>query len=1050
MKTQIWSCSLPWWVLACTSLLLTSFADCCCQASQPVITSIRPDGTNVIVQVSIPSEAQRITLESRPRFGEGTWAPLAVAQADGSTGTLTFHVPCTRQTELMRVRADASQPLPRVFYNGTTSFAGPVGASAGSLGPSGGGVVAGGGTPPSNGDTTRPVVESDIWEANGDTLYFFNQYRGLQVIDITAPDNAKVRGTLELPASGEQMYLADSNHVILLANAGCGYGADQSQIFVVSVSNGVPVLLTSLPIGGLVLDSRMVGTALYVASQNYRPVSGTTNETWEWGTSVTSLDLASPEKPAIRSTLWYAGYGNVVNATDTYLFVATEDPTNWWQSLVQIIDITSPDGTMAPVSSIRTAGRVPDKFKLNYTNAVFTSISENWEWASGTGPITKLETFYLPDPRSMGPGGISKLGELELGSGEQLHATRFDGNLVYVVTFFQIDPLWVVDLSDPANPHIAGSVNVPGWSSYISPLGDRLVTVGVESNRVAVSLFDVHDPAQPALLTHILLGKNYSWSDANYDEKAFTVLLDQGLVLVPYNGDTTNGWTSQVQLIDLTRTNLVARGIIHHQSQPRRTAFTHKRILSLSGWELLSIDATDRDQPNVNGDLQLAWSVDRLFAVGDSLIELSGSTGWWGYQTPPAVRVTPLHRHDQILNEVALDNLPVVGASLNDGRLYVAQSPSYWYPVPLDGPGGPAGGPATNPPNFFLTILDASHLPNLSILGQVSVAVDTPGWGGAWNPVWPKPDVLVWAGGGGSYWWWLPIAVPGGVAPTGPTGIAGGVVWPWWGGGGGQLLAFDVSNPASPNFDSEVNLATNNWWSFSQPLSSGTRVYLSHNESEVLTNADNPNGLWLELSELDVIDYADPISPTVRKPVNIPGTLQGLAGEGELLYTVGVHWDTNQVTDWTQWLDASAYDGVAAHLVASLALPDSWPHPVLVLDTNVFLGQPGYSSTTTNVTAPRLETWTLSGSGTFALNGSVELSQPASTLSERAGLLATQETDSSVDLFDDSAPGALSRVGHAGPSGCLWFNLDQADGSLGQGLWIPLGVYGVKEISLGP
>jgi hypothetical protein len=121
-----------------------------------------------------------------------------------------------------------------------------------------------------------------------------------------------------------------------------------------------------------------------------------------------------------------------------------------------------------------------------------------------------------------------------------------------------------------------------------------------------------------------------------------------------------------------------------------------------------------------------------------------------------------------------------------------------------------------------------------------------------------------------------------------------------------------------------------------------------------------------------------------------------------------------------------------------------------VLDTNIFLGQPGYSSTTTNVTAPRLETWSLSGTGTFTLNGSLELSQPASGLFERAGLLAAQESDSSVDLFDDSTPAALSRVGHAGTSGCLWFNLDQADGSLSQGLWIPLGVYGAKEISLGP
>jgi hypothetical protein len=259
-----------------------------------------------------------------------------------------------------------------------------------------------------------------------------------------------------------------------------------------------------------------------------------------------------------------------------------------------------------------------------------------------------------------------------------------------------------------------------------------------------------------------------------------------------------------------------------------------------------------------------------------------------------------------------------------------------------------------------------------------------------------------------------------------------------------------VHDPAAPSFDSEVNLATNGWWSFRQPFLSGTRVYLSHNESEMWTNSDNPNGLWVQFSELNVNDYTDPLSPVVRKPVNIPGTLQGLSNEGELLYTLGTHWGINQTTDWSQWLDASTYDGVAAHLVASLALPDAWPHPVLVLDTNIFIGRPGYSASTTNLLTPGLETWSLSQSGAFTLNGSVELSQPANTLVERNGLLVAQETDSSVDLFDDSTPGALSQLWYTQPTGCLWYDLTYADGSINRGLWVPLGVYGVKELSLGP
>jgi hypothetical protein len=351
MKTQIGNRSLRYSTLACTVLFFTALAaPYFCEAGQPLIKSIRPDRTNVLVEVSVPAGFYRVTLESRPRFGAGTWSPLAVGQNDGSARTMSFQVLCTRQTELMRVRADTRQPLPSAFYRGTNSFSGPVDTFAATSGvPSGGATVNGGAGASSNADTARTVVESDIWEIDGDTLYFFNQYRGLQVIDISNPDAAKVRGTLDLPAAGEQMYLADSNHVILLANGPCTYGTEQSEIVVVAVSNGVPALVTNLSIGGWLQDSRMVGTALYIASQNYRPVTGTTNGLWEWGTVITSFDLANPEQPALRSTLWYAGYGNVVNATDTYLFVATQDPANWWQSLVQIIDITSPDGTMASV-----------------------------------------------------------------------------------------------------------------------------------------------------------------------------------------------------------------------------------------------------------------------------------------------------------------------------------------------------------------------------------------------------------------------------------------------------------------------------------------------------------------------------------------------------------------------------------------------------------------------------------------------------------------------------------------------------------------------------
>ncbi len=447
--------------------------------------------SELVVSTRVPEGCVRVTLESRSHLRDGAWTPVAVQRTDGHAGTLTFRLRRAAEFGVLRVRADATEPLPASFYTGTNTFAAESASSvsdgllANGFRTDAGGV---GGSP----TPAREVAESDIWRLDGDTLYFFNQYRGLQVIDLKNPDAATLRGTLNLPAAGEQMYLLTTNHVVLLTSGQCsGYGvssvgADESQVLIVAVSNGVPAVVTNLPVPGTIMESRLVGTALYVAAQTYRTVAGSGGSTWEWGTQIASFDLAIPEVPVARSPLWYAGYGNVVQATDTYLFAVIQNPSAWEQSLVQVVDITAPDGTMRAHATLTPAGRVADKFKLDWTDGVFSVISE----VSGTRRVTKLETFRLPDPRTLPPFAYVKLGEVEVGHGEQLYATRFDFPRAYVVTFLRIDPLWIVDLSDPARPTVSGELEVPGWSTYIQPRGDQLVAVGVETNRTTVSLFD--------------------------------------------------------------------------------------------------------------------------------------------------------------------------------------------------------------------------------------------------------------------------------------------------------------------------------------------------------------------------------------------------------------------------------------------------------------------------------------------------------------------------------------------------------------------------------
>ena len=92
-----------------------------------------------------------------------------------------------------------------------------------------------------------------------------------------------------------------------------------------------------------------------------------------------------------------------------------------------------------------------------------------------------------------------------LGKGEQIYSVRFIGARGYVVTFKQTDPLYSLDLSDPAKPAVTGELKITGYSAHLQPVGEnRLIGIGQEADRngmtkgTQISLFDVSDPARPA------------------------------------------------------------------------------------------------------------------------------------------------------------------------------------------------------------------------------------------------------------------------------------------------------------------------------------------------------------------------------------------------------------------------------------------------------------------------------------------------------------------------------------------------------------------------
>ena len=1052
--------------------VITTFA----AVGEPVarIKSVDIAQDNIVVAVEASGNFTRVTLESSTRLGRRAWEPRAVQVLtnNDALSEVTFTVPISPEIEVLRVRADlAANTLAPELYTGTTNF-----TLAGNNSPGGfrGGAGAEdsaampGAEAPESGGSSRSVVESDIWKLEGDTLFFFNQYRGLQVIDVSSPDSPNITGTYDLPGSGEQMYVINGTNVVLLASDNCSWYANgnQSKVVLLQLRDGEPHLVKELPVPGNISESRLVGSGLYIVANSYQRLvinreGDAVSEQWEWGSQVVSFDLSDFNNAQEKSRDWVRGYGNVIMATDRFLFVAqpnydTQVPP--YSSLIHCYDISSPSGDFTKLSTFDAGGIVKDKFKMHVDGDTFFVVVQIENWQSNPRQITQLNSFSLSDPRN--PSLVARLKIIE---NEQLFATRFDGDRLYAVTFFIIDPLWIIDLSDPAAPKKVGELEIPGWSTYLHPLGDKILAIGMDVTngfrRTAVQLFDVANPAQPALLSKVLIGDQWSSSEANWDEKAFGVLPEEKLVLVPFHSSGSEGWTQGVQLIDLETDTLVKRGVVEQNLGARRATLHRGRLLSLSSRELLTVDVTDRDKPEVVTSIQLSWAADKVHLVGDYVIEVDSYNSG-----APALRIVDAADPTLLRSSLLLTNLPYLGSVDLDGKFYVLQGRGLEYVYTNDPVSKDYVTIATNPAVYLLSEFDLSALPQLPLLSTSTMEGTNQFYYGQYEPIQVRPDVLVWANGsqGGGWWWGGPIAIDAVAGAPAERGIAADAMfWPGWGGASGQFIAVDLSGETAALASETTLSGTNGWWSFGNSFTADGLLYTSHQTSEYdpdfdpppysyvcwyqlgqpsryCTN-DPPPGAWVTRYYLDVIDYSDPYDPLVRKPVNIPGTLIGLHHDGEVLYTQG--------SDFRQYyysgdetIAASSYDGVNAHFITSLVLNQNWPRPVLGDSGHLYLGVPA----STNNTNATVQVWTLSEEGRFVQTSSETLDTPAQQIEKIKNMIVLQTAK--IELYDARNPADLLPIGTGEAATCYGVLLNGADGEITRGLWLPMGWYGMIHI----
>jgi hypothetical protein len=461
----------------------------------------------------------------------------------------------------------------------------------------------------------REIEEADIVKLQDGFFYLANPFTGLRIIDARDIDRPVMMGRVQLGGRGVELFVRDSRAFVFTAAdffrcagepVGFEAGALEelilpdyqgSRLWVIDVSDASsPAVVTQLDFDGFVTATRRVGDVIYAAGNLS---FGSTLFGGSAGAFVTSINVGNPEAAFVVETETFPGDSLDIHVSTEAMYVVGADPQMSDTTLVTYVDISDPDGDIVARDQFRVPGRIENRFFVDAFNSTFRIVTE--EFVSTV--FTTVVALYVYDVAD--PNDVQRLARLPIITGESLRAVRFDGERGYAVTFRRVDPLFVLDLSDPGQPAVTGELEVPGFSTHLVPLGDRLVGVGFDDTagfRPAVALYDVADATNPKELWRIIVGERFSFdtsSEATVDEKALRIVEAAGLILLPISTfDRKTGlFVDSLQLIKLEPTRLRERGKIDHRGLVRRADLVDERMWVLSDISFQSVNIDDLDAP---------------------------------------------------------------------------------------------------------------------------------------------------------------------------------------------------------------------------------------------------------------------------------------------------------------------------------------------------------------------------------------------------------------------------------------------------------------------
>lgn len=270
---------------------------------------------------------------------------------------------------------------------------------------------------------------------------------------------------------------------------------------------------------------------------------------------LSSVDVASGEYIDKKAVL---GGGSQIYVSEKSIYLVNQ--LSWNGERTVVLKYSYQDGEMQKEAEGKIEGYLKDDYSMDERDGYLRAVTTYYNKRG-----TEKNAVYILNSQ------LKKTGEIKnIAPKESVYAVRFMGDLVYFVTFEQTDPVFVADLSDPTAPEIIGELKLPGFSSYLHPIGDDLM-VGIgsineeEEEGVKLSLFDTSNPKNIKEIHKTVLDQynycevmdnpNALFVDAGRQLLGFSVCDDWGLSgmdYLVYQVDRKKGFVRQCKADVLT------------------------------------------------------------------------------------------------------------------------------------------------------------------------------------------------------------------------------------------------------------------------------------------------------------------------------------------------------------------------------------------------------------------------------------------------------------------------------------------------------------------